>query len=189
MACFGVILEQRKHYYTLNAANLHGISIPHYSGLCRVRDLDTEAAYDRFQVVLRKSPYEISYRQSEVWAVKPGRIISDILARGILAYNVFSSVSRELSERRPDYLLSGELHTIEIIDERTRWTAHLSYSLQISSFNTGKTLWTFHTDTQKETTMGDYTQAMYVLSSLLGDSIDNAFSSLANSQAFFKEAQ
>ncbi len=123
--CFGLVSDPARHYYTLHLEPLRPIPTPKMPGLIRVRDLDSESAYDRFQIVIRRSPFELVYRQKDVWAVKPNRMVSDIIARGLANQNVFSSVTRELSERRPQYFMSGELHAIEVYDSGNTWFAHL----------------------------------------------------------------
>ena len=147
-------------------------------GLIRIRDLDSESAYDRFQIVIRRSPFELVYRQKDVWAVKPNRMISDIIARGLANQNVFSSVTRELSERRPQYFMSGELHAIEVYDSGNTWFAHLVLALQITHFETGKILWTFSYDNRKEVETQNFAVSVRALSELVSDALERALISM-----------
>ncbi|MEM6733265.1 MAG: ABC-type transport auxiliary lipoprotein family protein [Myxococcota bacterium] len=113
--CFGSRQQQQRYYVLFMAPAQSGLGavIP---GLARVRNLDSETTYDKFQIVVRRNPYELSYSKGDVWAVKPNRMISDLLARRLQEYGLFSSVSRELGERRPDYSLGGDLHAVELYD-------------------------------------------------------------------------
>lgn len=178
LSCFGTVSDPVRHYYTLHLEPLHQVPSPHINGLLRVRDLDSDAAYDRFQIVMRRSPFELSYRQSDVWAVKPNRMVSDLLARGLADQNVFAAVTRELSERRPDYLLSGELHAIEVYDSDDMWFAHIAMSLQITHFESGKILWTFNYDDRKNVTSGNFSHVVRALSELLSTSLEKALTSM-----------
>lgn len=177
-ACFGLINDPVRHYYTLHLEPLQELNTRHVKGLVRVRDLDAESAYDRFQIVLRRSPFELVYRHRDVWAVKPNRMISDIIARGLMSQNVFSAVTRELSERRPQYLLSGELHAIEVYDSGNTWFAHLDLSLQISHFASGQILWTFNFDDRKEVPSQEFPICVRALSELVSDAIESAMVSM-----------
>jgi ABC-type uncharacterized transport system auxiliary subunit len=178
--CFGTVNDPVRHYYTLHLEPLHRVPTRHVPGLVRVRDLDAEAAYDRFQMVIRRSPFELSYRQKEVWAVKPQRMISDLIARGLMDQGLFSGVTRELGERRPNYLLSGELHAIEVYDSQDTWFAHLAMSWQITDFEAGKTLWTYNYDDRKQVTPGDFSHAVRAISELLTRAIELGLTAMQN---------
>jgi ABC-type uncharacterized transport system auxiliary subunit len=182
-SCFGSVSEPMRHYYTLHLEPLRPVPMAQIPGLLRVRDLDAESAYDRFQIVMRRSPFELLYRNREVWAVKPNRMISDLFARGLMEQEVFTGVSRELSERRPDYLLSGELHSIEIYDSDDAWFAHVALSLQITHFESGKLLWTFHFDDRKNVPPGNFAHAVRALSELITDAIERSLQSLEHMRA------
>lgn len=164
--CFTAKTPERR-YYVLNVAPLGAPLRGPIPGLLRVRDLDAESAYDKFQIVVRKNPFELIYRETDVWAVKPGRMISDIIARSLLEAGTFEAVTRELGERRPDYTLSGDLHAVEIYDSDDMWFAHLSLSLQLTRFSTGENLWSFSYDERKRVPNQTFTHAIRALSELL----------------------
>ena len=173
--CFGLASEPARHYYVLTCERPPGGMKPLFPGLVRVRDLDAESAYDRFQMVLRKSPFELTYRQRDVWAVKPSRMLSDIMARSLVAENLFSGVTRELGERRPQYLMSGELHAIEVIEDgQGDWTVHLALSLSLTHFASGSTLWTSHFDAAHEAPRRNYAGAVEALSNLAAEAFSRA---------------
>lgn len=181
-ACFGTVSEPARHYYTLHLEPLHTLSSLRVPGLIRVRDMDAESAYDRFQIVIRRSPFELTYREREVWAVKPQRMISDLIARGLLDQDVFSGVTRELSERRPDYVLSGELHALEIYDSDDLWFAHISLSLQITHVESGKILWTYNFDERKQVPPQGVSHAVRALSELLSHAVEKSLESMQQMQ-------
>ncbi|MEO1172844.1 MAG: ABC-type transport auxiliary lipoprotein family protein, partial [Myxococcota bacterium] len=126
--CFGASRQERRYFVLHMGPTGTGLGaiIP---GLVRVRNLDSESTYDKFQIVVRRNPYELNYRETDVWAVKPNRMVSDSLARRLQEYGLFSGVTRELGEQRPDYSLGGDLHAIELYDSGDRLYAHLSMTL------------------------------------------------------------
>ena len=82
-----------KRYYVLHAADRKPLADePLIDGLVRVRNLDTDRVYEKFQIVVRRSPYELSYSGRNLWAVKPNEAISALLAQDLAAAQVFSGV-------------------------------------------------------------------------------------------------
>lgn len=115
-------------------------------------NLNADDVYEKFQVVVRRSPYELRYSDLHVWAVKPSDMVSDIIGRLLADANAFSAVTRELGDTRPDYTLGGELHAIEIYDSNDVWVrapvddAHPLPLLQ------RRQMWSFSYDQRKPVT-------------------------------------
>lgn len=165
--CFGIIREPARHYYVLHVSPRVALAAEPLGGLLRVRDVDTATAYDRLQMVVRKSNFELAFRPRDTWAVKPGRMVSDALARALAEAAAFDGVTRELSERRPDYLLSGELHALEVEQASPRWQAHLGLSLQLTDVESGEVLWTGHYDEREPCANRDYGVVVQAMSTAL----------------------
>lgn len=163
LGCFGIIREPARHYFVLHLPQAPAAPVP-VPGMVRVRDLDTESAYDRLGLVVRRSPYELTFRARDTWAVKPGRMLSDALARAMAERHTFVGVTRELSERRPDYLMAGELHALEVDQSTPRWQAHLSVTLQLSAVGDGTILWTRNFDERESVAGQDYAAAVQAFS-------------------------
>lgn len=175
--CFGGSTQQSR-YFVLHMnppRQSPGAVIP---GLARVRNLDAESTYDKFQIVVRRNPYELSYRDTDVWAVKPNRMISDLLARRLQEYGLFSGVTRELGEQRPDYSLDGDLHAVELYDSGDRLFAHLSLSLRLARFRDGEVLWTYSFDQRREVPTLEFAHAIRILSELLDEAASEAFAQM-----------
>lgn len=170
-ACLGGGAIHRS-YYVLHGVTLSSVG-PTIKGQVRVRNLDAASIYEKFQIVVRRSPYELSYSETDVWAVKPNRMISDVIAEALTQANGFSSVVRELGDLRPDYILSGDLHAIEVYDSDDVWYAHLAIILQLSRFDTGQTLLTFSFDQRKHVPSRTFSQAARALSELLSTALDD----------------
>lgn len=173
--CFGARTTQRS-YFVLHgqveeAPDTSKTMEPLFPGLVRVRNLDAEDAYDKFQIVVRRSPYELRYSDSNVWAVKPYQMVSDIIARRFVEIGTFSSSTRELGETRPEFTLGGELHAIEVYDANDIWYAHLALSLTLIRFSTGERIWNFTYDDRKLVSSASFSHAVRALSELLDEAI------------------
>lgn len=166
LGCLSARVNQRS-YYVLGAEPIEAFHTPLFTGLVRVRDMDSDSIYDKFQIVVRKSPYELNYSEQNVWAVKPNRMVSDIIALTLDKTNTFAAVTRELGEVRPDYVLAGDLHSIEIYDSGDVWYAHLSISLRLTRFNTGETLFTHSFEARKRVQKQRFSHAVRGASELL----------------------
>ena len=108
---------QVKQYYLLNytpASERDRLNPGPYPCTIRLKDFDIEEAYSRPQIVYRQSPFQRCYYVYRVWAVKPERMITDLLHKHLLGANLVSNVVRRFDEgNRPDYELSGIVEAIE----------------------------------------------------------------------------
>lgn len=168
-----------RSYYTLHGV-LDGTSkrgsIP---GLLRVRDLDAAKAYDKFQIVVRRSPFELRYAETHVWAVKPHRMMSDLIAQWLADTNTFEAVTRELGVTRPKFVLDGDLQAVEIYDSgEDLWFGHLALSLRLTRFSTGEVLWSYTFDERKEVQTRTFSHAVRTISELMIAAIDEAIQSM-----------
>lgn len=165
-ACFGSARKNRS-YFVLQGVPATDLADRAIDGLVRVRDLNSASIYEKFQIVVRRNPYELRYSEENVWAVKPNRMVSDILAHGLAATRQFSAVRRELGELRPDYILGGAIEAIEIYDSGDIWYAHLSLGLTLVNYRTSETLLAYNFDQQKQIPSKTFAQGARALSELL----------------------
>lgn len=170
-ACLGSGAIKRS-YYVLHGVSISGEGRGTIAGLVRVRNLDAAAIYEKFQIVIRRSPYELAYSEADVWAVKPNQMVSDVIAEALTGANQFTSVARELGDLRPDYILSGDLHAIEVYVSDDLWFAHLAIVLQLSRFEDGATVLTYKFDERKPIPGATFSQAARAVSELLSKALD-----------------
>ena len=168
---FGSAPPQRS-YFVLYGLTTGGGAAPAIDGLVRVRTLDADTIYEKFQIVVRRNPYELQYSDVNVWAVKPNRMVSDMIARALVDAEVFTAVGRELGELRPDYILGGDLHAIEVYDSEDVWFAHLSLSLALTRYSSGETLLSYSFDERRPIPERNFAQAARALSGLLSTATD-----------------
>jgi ABC-type uncharacterized transport system auxiliary subunit len=166
--CFGARSEVRSYYVLAGEPfDLQRRNEPTFHGAVRVRNLNAEDVYDKFQIVVRKSPYELQYSDGNVWAVKPYQMVSDIIARRMIESNTFPAATRELGELRPEYTLGGELHAIEVYDSNDLWFAHLAVTLTLNRFADGERLWSMRFDERKQVATQSFSHAVRTISELL----------------------
>jgi uncharacterized lipoprotein YmbA len=142
-----------KQYYVLNylpSTQRERASASPYPCTIRLRDFGIEEAYNRPQVVYRQSPFELRYYYYRVWAVKPTRMITDLVYKHLLTDNLASSVIRRFDEGpKPDFELTGMIEAIDEYDSEELWFAHLAIRLNLQRVSDGSSLYTRRFDLRK----------------------------------------
>jgi ABC-type uncharacterized transport system auxiliary subunit len=142
-----------KKYYLLNyvpSTNRERASPGPYPCAIRLREFDIEDAYNRPQIVFRQSPFELRYYYYRVWAVKPARMITDLVNKHLLSANLVSNVVRRFDEgAKPDYELTGRIEAIDEYDSDELWFAHIALRLTLIRISDGYTMYTRRFDLRK----------------------------------------
>ena len=140
------------HYFTMSYVLLphKGEAPQKTAATVRVRQLDITPAYDTERIVYRYSPYEFQYYNFMLWAVKPQKMITDMLIRHLQHANLFANVSLDYGDHRPDYEISGMIHAIEELDSGDEWFAHLAFSLRMTRFRGEKVVWSHDVNVKKQ---------------------------------------
>jgi ABC-type uncharacterized transport system auxiliary subunit len=121
-----------------------------YPFVLRLKEFDIEEAYARPQIVYRKSAYELQYYYYQVWAVKPTRMITDLVHKHLLRDNLVSTLIRRYDEGgKPDYELSGLIEAIEEYDSDQIWFAHLAMRFTLVRSSDGRVLYNRRFDNRK----------------------------------------
>jgi ABC-type uncharacterized transport system auxiliary subunit len=149
----------------------------------RLRQLEISPAYDQERIVYRYSPYEFMYYDYMLWAVKPQKMLTDLIVRHLEQENLFETIARELGERRPDYELSGTIDAIEELDAGDEWSAHLNFTLHLTRFGDQRVVWSHETDLKKRV----YNKApVYVVKALSELVEEELIKTTKQLRAFFK---
>jgi ABC-type uncharacterized transport system auxiliary subunit len=160
-----------KQYYVLNylpSSSRDRINQSAYPYTVRLREFDIEEAYNRLQIVYRKSPFSLQYYIYRVWAVKPTRMITDLIYKHLLTANLVSSIVRRFDEGgKPDYELSGMIEAIEEYDSEQLWFAHLAIRFQFTRISDGKVLYTRRFDNRKRVYQQEPEYVVREMSSLM----------------------
>jgi ABC-type uncharacterized transport system auxiliary subunit len=142
-----------KKYFLLNyipATSRERLSPSPYPCTIRLREFNIEDAYNRPQIVFRQSPFELRYYYYRVWAVKPARMITDLVYKHLLTANLVSAVVRRFDEGvKPDYELSGVIEAIDEYDSEELWFAHIALRLSLTRVSDGIMMYTRRFDLRK----------------------------------------
>ena len=121
-----------------------------YPFVIRLKQLDIEEAYARPQIVYRTSPFELQYYFYKVWAVKPARMITDLVYKHLNSAGIVSSIVRRFDEgSKPDFELSGIVEAIEEYDSEDLWFAHIALRLQLRRLVDGRVIYSRRFDQRK----------------------------------------
>lgn len=160
-----------KEYYILNYlpnTDKNKMQQKPYQVTIRLKEFDIEEAYNRPQIVYRQSPFQLRYYIYRVWAVKPTRMITDLVYKHLTSANLVSNIIRRFDEGpRPDYELSGMIEALEEYDSDELWFAHLAFRLRLVRLNDGKTVYTRHFDHRKRVFQQEPEYVIREMSSLM----------------------
>jgi ABC-type uncharacterized transport system auxiliary subunit len=141
----------------------------------RVRDFDVEEAYAREQIVYRQNPYELLYYGTKLWAVRPNRMVSDLVRKQIVSSGLVSHVVRRYDEGLdPDFELSGLIEAIEEYDSDQLWFAHLAIRLTLTRTSDGRVMYSRQFDNRKKVFKNSLEAVVQELSSILEFIINQA---------------
>lgn len=140
--------------------------------------VDVDDLYDDYRIVYRESPYQLNFYSYEFWADKPAKLVQDGIVHYLLGKGVFSKVFKELSEGDPDLVLRSRIHTIEEVDDEISWHARLAMEMEISDFQSGKSLLAHKFDRKMALSDKDVAQVPVVISRILKDELDRIISEL-----------
>ncbi|MGD9200427.1 MAG: ABC-type transport auxiliary lipoprotein family protein [Chitinispirillia bacterium] len=174
-----------KKYYVINYEPVpmtSRLSPNPYPCVIRIKEFDIEEAYSRPQIVYRKSPYELLYYYFRVWAVKPTKMITDMVEKHLVSTGLVSHVVRRFDEGfKPDYELTGNIEALEEYDNEDIWWAHLSIRFEFTRLRDRQIIYSQSFDKRKrvfqynpEDVIRELSQTMdFIMSQVLND-IDSA---------------
>jgi uncharacterized lipoprotein YmbA len=143
-----------KQYYQLNY--LPGLIADRqnkkpYPFIVRLKEFDIEEAYNRPQIVYRQSPFELRYYVYRVWAVKPSRMVTDLVYKHLLDVNLVSYVTRRYDEgSKPHYELSGMVEALEEYDSDELWFSHVALRFNLVNLSNGNIVYNRRFDLRKK---------------------------------------
>ena len=160
-----------KHYFEMNyvpAVNWQRLSPQPYPCTIRVADLNIEQAYNRPEIVYRQSPFQLQYYFYRIWAVKPARMLTDLIYKHLIMAGLVSNVIRRYDESpRPNFDLSGTVEAVEEYDSGELWFAHLALSVNLVRVADGSSVYTRRFDLRKRVYQHSPEYVVRELSSLM----------------------
>jgi len=145
-SCFSS--KNNKKYYEIYYSSTKANKTP-LPYIIRVKRFNIDKIYDRYNIVNRASAHELIYSKSNFWAVKPERMITDLITNQIKVKNLFREVTTKY-EKSPDYVLTGRILVLDNIKSEKDVYARVSIEFTISEFRTNKIVNTYRFERRKE---------------------------------------
>ena len=121
-----------------------------YSAIVELEPFKVSRAYNRKEIVFRRSELEIRFDKHHAWAVRPPDMITDTIGQYFENASLFTHMGRDFLEDRPDYKLSGSVKAIERYDSGDLWFARLAMSMQLVDARDSKVIWRGDFDAERQ---------------------------------------
>lgn len=96
--------------------------------------------YDKANVIIRRTDYSIKFSRKGRWAIRPNITATDLLLEVISSNLKLQNVNEYFIDKRPDYVIGGEITTIEKDLRNNKPTAAISIILWLKRFKDNKVL-------------------------------------------------
>ncbi len=173
--CFGS--QGQKHYYRVYYRP-NPAPVAQIEATARVKTLEIDKVYRRYNLVYRTSPYEIFYFTNHYWASRPEDMLTDVLYNHLKTAQIFSDLIIKL-DKTPDYEISGEVLEIDQFDSGDRWFAHLNMVLTLKEFKTGKVLVSLPVEERREVFGPEAVQTVRALGEMMDKEIEKFIQKIA----------
>lgn len=139
-----------KHYYQIyyTPSKILGKKI---SGTVRIKPFDADNIYRIHNIVKRQSPNEILYFTNRFWASRPADMITDQIANHVSEIEFFSDIILQL-DRRPDFVLTGRVIALDLLDSEEKWFARVSILFELKDYKSERTIVAHFFEKRKEVT-------------------------------------
>ena len=121
-----------------------------YSAVVELEPFKVSRAYNRNEIVFRRSQLEIRFDKRHIWAVRPPDMITDTIEQYFENASLFTHLGRDFLEDRPDYKLSGAVKAIERYDSGDLWFARLAMSMQLTDATNSNVIWRGDFDAERQ---------------------------------------
>lgn len=141
----------RRTYYTLTYPTPKRRLAP-LPVTIRVRDMSIPRTYRRTEVVFRPDVHEIRYDKYQRWSEKPEQMITELISAHIRDAGVAAQVTTTIGEREPEYILSGQIDALEVVEESaTEHHARLAMTLWLIRTRDDVEVWRTSFDEYQQT--------------------------------------
>jgi uncharacterized lipoprotein YmbA len=138
----------KKHYYQLYYNPKKQIR-SHFKFTVRVKTFEIDKVYRRYNLVYRKSPFELFYYKTHFWAARPEDVVTDTILNHIEKSNIFNDVILRLS-KKPDFVITGKVVALDEFDSKDKWYARIAILYLFKDFKSGKVLVSYFCDDRSE---------------------------------------
>jgi ABC-type uncharacterized transport system auxiliary subunit len=144
----------------------------------QVKKFSVSGLYDRDQIVFRLSDFEIKDDRWNIWADRPSKMVTDVIQEYLGKVNLFTGISQEYLDARPDYVLTGTVRAIERFDSGDLWYAHLSVSWKLIDARTNELFWADDFDRRDPVFQQDMSYTVETMSQILRGEVEKAIRNL-----------
>ncbi len=155
----------KKHYYQIYYNPIKK-ERQHFNYTVRIKTFDIDKVYRRYNLVYRKSPFELFYYQTHFWAARPENVITDAIASHIEKSKIFNDVILRLS-KKPDFVITGKIVAIDEFDSGDKWYARIALQYVLKDFKSGKVLVSYFFDDRSEVLLKKPVFVVRAMSNLL----------------------
>jgi ABC-type uncharacterized transport system auxiliary subunit len=88
----------------------------------QVMETNVPRTYNRKQLVIRHFGPKITYADRDLWSIKPGEAVPNLIAKRLTRYGTFRQVQRDFLDTPPDLELITVIHNLELLEfQRFPW--------------------------------------------------------------------
>ena len=143
MTVLGCARRKIARYYILDynpivkAENKYSNPFPYK---VQVKEFKIDRTYDNSRIVIRQSAHEVYYDRLSLWATRPQVAITDLLIKHINKLELFEQCKKSFLDEKPDYIISGTIHSIEKYRSEKYTRADLQVSLYLLEAHKNQTV-------------------------------------------------
>lgn len=98
---------------------------------CLITSVEMYPAYSTHQIAIREDSHEIKYFTLNIWAVRPGQSLTNIMTEFFKNHKVFESVHLPTLITETDLTLGTIVYNLEVVHERRDYYARLNIEYQL----------------------------------------------------------
>ena len=179
----GCFFQQRGRvrYYTLSYTPkrvLSSSSMTRKPRSLRIERVEVPRLFDRTNIIYRESPQEIQFYPQYQWAVQPSDMITDTIEKHIISSNLFTDISREFLDFRPEYRFECSIQALERFNAKNTWFGHLSMIMRLINVADGKQVWQHSFDERRRVTRPEMVYTVQALTQIIETQMDVVINNL-----------
>ena len=142
-----------------------------YAFQVQIKGFEAPRAYNRKEIIVRRDKYELQHDNYHHWTERPGDLFTDVVRQYLHQANLFTYIGgdRDFYERRPQYVLSGTVKTIERFDSGDVWAAHLAMTMELVRQEDGKVIWQTNFDEERTVFFPEMKHTVAAFSAILAE--------------------
>ncbi len=131
-----------------------------------VRNFRVGQAFDQTRIAVRTASHELNYYYYHHWAVKPSQAVADVVYEYLEQTDLFSQTFRGISYS-PDFLVTGEVKSLERIQKNKSWFGHIDIRLELVNAETELSIVQHESDLSQELEGNSMNEFATVISQLV----------------------